>query len=103
MNVMHSCDTGFQPAHGVLEGEWFWNPDLWTPNAPSTGWKVRVTFEHRANAVPRDPAQLPPDASDADASLPPGLLADLAALYPAPRVPAVVDARVLNDAAATYA
>jgi hypothetical protein len=53
--------------------------------------------------MPRDPAQPPPDASDSDASLPPGLLADLSAIFPTPRVPAVVDARVLNDAAATYA
>jgi hypothetical protein len=53
--------------------------------------------------MPRDPAQFQPDASDRDASLPPALLADLSALYATPRVPAVVDARVLNDAAATYA
>jgi Dockerin type I domain len=51
----------------------------------------------------RDPDQLPPNASDSDASLPAGLQADLSALYPTPRVPAVVNARVLNDAAATYA
>src|SRR4051812_2137533 len=48
----------------------------------------------------RDFDQLP---TDSDASLPPALLADLSALYPTPRVPGVVDARVLNDAATTYA
>jgi hypothetical protein len=53
--------------------------------------------------MPRNPDQLPPELSDGDLSLPPALLADLSALYPTPRVPAVVDARVLNDAAATYA
>src|SRR3954447_12135768 len=45
---------------------------------------------------------LPPDDGDDD-SLPPALLADLSALYSAPRVPPRVDARVLNDAAAIYA
>src|SRR3954468_2125764 len=44
-----------------------------------------------------------PLPTDSDAPLPPALLADLSALYPTPRVPAVVDARVLNDAATTYA
>src|SRR3954470_20323194 len=47
----------------------------------------------------RAPDHLPPD----DESHPPALLADLSDLYPAPRVPAAVDARVLNNAAATYA
>jgi hypothetical protein len=46
----------------------------------------------------RFPDQLPPDEA-----LPPTLLADLSALYPAPRVPLAVDRRVLNDAAAVYA
>lgn len=59
--------------------------------------------------MPRDPKQLRPDewdgadASADDDSLPPALLSDLSALYPAPRVPAAVDRRVLNNAAAVYA
>src|SRR3954452_23199612 len=47
----------------------------------------------------RAPDHLPPD----DESLPPALLAGLSDLYPAPRVPTRVDARVLNNAAAMYA
>src|SRR3954463_14345030 len=50
----------------------------------------------------RAPDHFPP-APDNGESLPPALLADLSALYPAPRVPPRVDARVLNNAAATYA
>ena len=50
----------------------------------------------------RYPAQPRPGSDDLDGVLPPKLVEDLAGLYPVPRVPPGVDAKVLSGAAATW-
>ena len=51
---------------------------------------------------PQQP-QPDPQGTETDESLPPRLVEGLSALYPTPHVPATVDAKVLNNAAATWA